>query len=72
MNSCAEIPGNVATMRSNERAALADRRVELNRRLRLAFLQGSEERSRADHDRALTTEELKRVLLRYPGDLPER
>ncbi len=47
-------------------------RAELNRRLRLAFLQGAEERSRRELGRGLTADELPRVLRRYPGDLPER
>jgi hypothetical protein len=37
----------------------ARRRSALNRRLRIAFIAGAEE-------------ELRRVLRRYPGDLPER
>lgn len=48
------------------------RKAGLNRRLRLAFIQGAEERSRLEHGRALTADELRRVLRRYPGDLPER
>jgi hypothetical protein len=50
----------------------ATRRQELNRRLRLAFIAGSEERSRRELGRGLTDEELRRTLRRYPGDLPER
>jgi len=44
----------------------------LNRKLRLAFIAGAEERSRREVGRPLTADELRRVLLRYPGDLPER
>jgi hypothetical protein len=51
---------------------ISARRRVLNRRLRLAFLAGSEERWLADHGRPTTAEELRRVLRRYPGDLPER
>ncbi len=45
---------------------------EFNRRLRLAFLEVAEERSRREHGRPLTDEELRRELRRYPGDSPER
>ena len=45
---------------------------ELNRRLRTAFIEGAEERSRREVGRGLSDEELERVLRRYPGDLPER
>jgi len=45
---------------------------ELNRRLRVAFIAGAEERSRETVGRGLSEEELRRVLRRYPGDLPER
>jgi hypothetical protein len=45
---------------------------ELNRRLRLAFIAGAEERSRESVGRGLSEEELERVLRRYPGDVPER
>jgi hypothetical protein len=48
------------------------RRTELNRRLRLAFLRGAEERSVREEGRGLTADELRCVLARYPGDLPER
>jgi hypothetical protein len=50
----------------------ATRRAELNRRLRIEFVEGAEERSRRELGRGLTTDELRRVLRRYPGDLPER
>jgi hypothetical protein len=49
-----------------------DRRAELNRRLRQAFIDGAEEESRREHGRGLTAEELRRVLRRYPGDMPPR
>ncbi|MGZ8722115.1 MAG: hypothetical protein ACXWXH_11690 [Aeromicrobium sp.] len=45
---------------------------ELNRRLRVAFIAGAEERSRRELGRGLSEEELERVLRRYPGDLPRR
>ena len=48
------------------------RRKELNRRVRLGFVEGAEERSRRELGRGLTDEELRRILRRYPGDLPER
>ena len=47
-------------------------RKELNRKLRLAFLRGAEERSQAALGRPLTEDELRRVLRQYPGDVPER
>ena len=50
----------------------AARRRELNRKLRRAFIEGAEERSRGELGRGLTEDELRRVLRRYPGDLPER
>lgn len=50
----------------------AARRRELNRKLRRAFVEGAEERSRRELGRGLRTEELRRALRRYPGDLPER
>ena len=45
-------------------------RLELNRKLRAAFLAGAEERSRTAHGRGLTDEELRSVMQQYPGDLP--
>jgi len=48
------------------------RRLELNRKLRRAFVAGAEERSQRELGRGLTSDELRRVLRRYPGDLPER
>jgi hypothetical protein len=47
-------------------------RANLNRRLRLAFMKGAEEHSRREAGRGLSEAEVKRVLRRYPGDLPER
>ena len=49
-----------------------DRRARLNQRLRRAFIDGAEEGSRRRLGRGLTAEEMKRVLLQYPGDLAER
>jgi hypothetical protein len=49
-----------------------DRRARLNQRLRRAFLEGAEQDSRRRLGRGLTSEELDRVLRRYPGDLPEQ
>jgi hypothetical protein len=46
-------------------------RRQLNERLRLAFIARSEERWQTDQGRPMTDEELRRVLRRYPGDLPE-
>ena len=51
---------------------LAARRRELNQRLRLAFVAGAEERSRQTAGRGLTDDELRRVMRRYPGDLPDQ
>jgi hypothetical protein len=48
------------------------RRKELNRTLRRAFLEGAEEQSQRELGRGLTEEELRRILRRYPRDLPER
>jgi hypothetical protein len=53
-------------------AATRRRKAELNLKLRQAFIDGAEERSRRELGRGLTTEELERVLRRYPGDIPER
>jgi hypothetical protein len=58
--------------RQAESNALAARRLELNRRLRLAFIAGAEERSRDTAGRGLTDEELGRVIERYPGDVKDR
>jgi hypothetical protein len=46
-----------------------ERRRRPNERLRAAFLAGAEEDSRRRLGRALTREELERVLRRFPGDL---
>ena len=53
-------------------AATEQERRDLNRRLRIAFIAGAEERSQRELGRPLTADELRRVLDRYPGDLPER
>jgi len=58
-------------MRTDPEAA-GTRRADLNRRLRLAFIAGAEERSWREHGRGLTADELRRVLVRYPGDLPNK
>jgi hypothetical protein len=55
---------------SVERRDTQDRRADLNRRLRAAFVEGAEEDSRRRLGRGLTREELERVLRRYPGDVP--
>jgi hypothetical protein len=47
-------------------------RRELNRKLRHAFIEGAEERSQRELGRGLTADELRRILRRYPGELPER
>ncbi len=44
-------------------------RIELNRKLRAAFLAGAEERSRELRGRGLTEAELLLTLGGYPGDL---
>jgi hypothetical protein len=62
--------GNVGDVGRDTRTTTR-RKADLNRRLRLAFVQGAEERSRSEHGRGLTANELRRVLRRYPGDLPE-
>ena len=41
---------------------------ELRRRLRLAYLDGAEDWTRAERGRGMTAEETARVLGRYPGD----
>lgn len=58
--------------RSRESRRAEEQRHELNRRLRATFLEGAEERSREAHGRGLTDEELRRIMRRYPGDLPEQ
>jgi len=47
-------------------------RARLNRRLGAAFIEGAERESRESKGRGLTTEELERVLRRYPGDVERR
>jgi hypothetical protein len=44
-------------------------RHEFNRRLRIAFIAGAEDRSRQDWGRGLTETELRAILEHYPGDL---
>jgi hypothetical protein len=66
-----QMNGSMADQKAELRSLTA-RRADLNRRLRLAFIEGAEERSRARLGRGLTDEELQRVLRRYPGDAPER
>jgi len=46
-----------------------DRRRTLNRQLRIEFLVGAEESSQRSTGRSLTVEELRRIVLRRPGDL---
>jgi hypothetical protein len=55
-----------------EAKALVERRANLNRRLRLAFIAGAEERSRETMGRGLSEEELERIIERYPGDVKDR
>ena len=55
-----------------ESKSLVERRANLNRRLRLAFIAGAEERSRETTGRGLTDEELGRIIERYPGDVKDR
>lgn len=54
-----------------EDGAHNERLSALNRRLRRAFLEGAEEQSRHAVGRALTPNELQRVLWHYPGDVIE-
>ena len=49
-----------------------EKRRNLNQRLRMAFIAGAEDRSRSVVGRSLTDEELRRILVQYPGDLPSR
>ena len=51
-------------------AGFAAHRHELNRKLRAAFMAGAEQQSLRGNGRGLTDEELRRVIRRYPGDLP--
>jgi hypothetical protein len=45
-------------------------RIELNQKLRAAFMAGTEERSLRQRGRGLTADELRTVMTEYPGDLP--
>jgi len=45
----------------------AERRLERQRRLRLAFLEGAERQSREALGRGLTLDELRRVIGRFPA-----
>ena len=64
---------NVAVNEQPRQPTESSRRMrELNRRLRVAFIAGAEEHSRRELGRALSEEELERVLRRYPGDLHRR
>jgi hypothetical protein len=56
----------------HEMQRLKDRRRALNVKLRAAFVAGAEEHSRETVGRSLTSEELTRVLRRYPGDVGQR
>ena len=56
---------------SSPQSSPSERRAELNRKLRAAFIAGAEEQSMQAMGRGLTEEELQRVLRRYPGDLPD-
>jgi hypothetical protein len=58
--------------REAEAKALAVHRRDLNRRLRLAFIAGAEERSRESMGRGLTDDEFERIIERYPGDVKDR
>jgi hypothetical protein len=51
------------------RTTATGRRAELNRLLRLAFLRGTELQSQLDHGRPLSDDELRRILVGYPGDV---
>jgi hypothetical protein len=61
--------GHERERRSMPPDEVAGHRQDLNRRLRLAFLAGAEERSRQDLGRGLTEAELRAILDRYPGDV---
>ncbi|HEY8871127.1 MAG TPA: hypothetical protein VIM30_17290 [Candidatus Limnocylindrales bacterium] len=58
--------------RQEESKRLAERRRALNRRLRAAFFAGAEEHVQRTTGHALTDEELRWVIRRYPGDVGER
>ena len=47
----------------------ADWQRRMNRRLRAEFIADTEEEWRRRTGRSMTSEELERVLLRYPGDV---
>jgi hypothetical protein len=47
---------------------LNDRREELNRKARLAFVQGASEQWQRVNGRPPSEEELNRIIKRYPGD----
>jgi hypothetical protein len=66
-----QLSGSMADQKAASKS-LTGRRADLNRRLRLAFIEGAEGDSRSRLGRGLTEEELQRVLRRYPGDAPER
>ncbi len=53
----------------NRPESIQDRCERLRERLRAEFIAGAEEDSRRRLGRGLTVEELKRVLLRYPGEM---
>jgi hypothetical protein len=55
-----------------ESKSLVERRANLNRRLRLAFITGAEGRSRETMGRGLSEEEFERIIERYPGDVKDR
>jgi hypothetical protein len=55
-----------------DRAASDNRRHERRMRLRLAFLEGAEQRSRDTLGRALTNDELRRVIGRFPAVVSDR
>ena len=55
-----------------ESKSLVERRANLNRRLRLAFIAGAEGRSRETMGRGLSEEEFERIIERYPGDVKDR
>jgi hypothetical protein len=72
-------PETITGTGDDELAAMADLRTllderrrpeqaaELDRRGRLAYLEGAEERSQTAEGRPLTADELARVTRRYPG-----
>jgi len=53
--------------RRHDPPQLAERRRRLNERLRAEFIAGAEAERRKRTGRQMTTEELERVLRRYPG-----